>query len=100
MKIDELGFYLQASGSITKIIKIDEDDCEEDNCYTDMDRAFYEDGRYYHAGTSALDIIAHIPPALHYEILRVIEAYHQGGSFKSIIDNCYKNHIEKDRKDK
>ena len=94
MKIDELGFYLQANGCITNIVEIDEDDTN-DGVYDNRQKAFYHNGQYYNDEQCSQDIIAHIPPALHYEILRIIEAYHQGGSFKEIIDNCYKNHLEK-----
>ena len=93
--INQLGYYLKANGAICKIKEIDKNDINRDNCYDDMGKAYYSDGRYYPDEKSERDIIAYIPPALQFEILRVIEAYHTTGSFKSVIENCYKNHLEK-----
>jgi len=93
--IEELGYYLKANGAICKIESIDDINEDRDECYDDTKRSYYPSGRYYPDEESGLDIIAHIPPALHFEILRVIEAYHTQDSFKSIIDTCYKNHLEK-----
>ena len=96
--IEQLGYYLKANGTICKIKEIDETEVGRDNCYDDMIRSYYSDGRYYPDEQSDRDIIAYIPPALHYEMLRVIEAYHTAYRFKTIIDTCYKNHLEKKEK--
>jgi len=93
--IEETGFYLQATGQIIKIVEIDAEDRREDNRYDSEDRAYFPDGRYYLNEPDERDLIAYIPSALHFEILRIIEAYHTQDSFKSIIDTCYKNHLEK-----
>jgi len=93
--IEQLGYYLKANGAICKIESIDDTNEDMDECYDDMQRSYYPSGRYYPDEESKLDLIAYIPPALHFEILRVIEAYHTQDSFKSIIDTCYKNHLEK-----
>ena len=92
--IEQLGYYLKANGAICKIKEIDKNDLHRDNCYDDVDKSYYPDGRYYSDEESSRDIIAYIPPALQFEILRIIEAYYTTDSFKSIIDNCYKNHLE------
>lgn len=93
--IEETGFYLQATGQIIKIVEIYEEATHGDNCYSISGTPYYPNGTYLGEGVHEKDLIAHIPPALHFEILRVIEAYHTQGSFKSIIDTCYKNHLEK-----
>ena len=92
--INQLGYYLKANGTTCKIEQINEKEVGADNCYDDRHWAYYPDGRYYQ-DESDRDIIAYIPPALQFEILRIIEAYHTTESFKSMIDNCYKNHLEK-----
>lgn len=92
--IEQLGYYLRANGTICKIKEINLD-IDGDYNYDDMNRAYYPDGRYYSDEVSEYDIIAYIPQALQFEILRIIEAYHTTDSFKSIIDNCYKNYLEK-----
>lgn len=93
--IEQLGYYLKANGTICKIESIDDTNEETDEYYDDMARSYYPSGRYFLDGECERDLIAHIPPALHFEVLRVIEAYHTQDSFKSIIDTCYKNHLEK-----
>ena len=93
--IEETGFYLQDTGQIIKIVEIDNEADYEDNCYDATFTSYHPSGRYQEAKEGERDLIAHIPPALHFEILRVIEAYHTQDSFKSIIDTCYKNHLEK-----
>ena len=93
--IEETGFYLQATGQIIKIVEIDTNSTYIDNCYDMMYTQYYPNGSYEGCNAGERDLIAHIPPALHFEILRVIEAYHTQDSFKSIIDTCYKNHLEK-----
>ena len=92
--INQVGYYLRANGTICKIKEINLD-IDGDYNYDETGRNYYPDGRYYSDETSDSDIIAYIPPALQFEILRVIEAYHTTASFKSMIDNCYKNHLEK-----
>lgn len=93
--IEETGFYLQATGQIIKIVEINNKGIREDNSYDSEDMAYFPDGRYYPNKPDERDLIAHIPLSLHFEILRIIEAYHTQDSFKSIIDTCYKNHLEK-----
>lgn len=92
--INQLGFYLKANGAVCKIEEVSSNE-EYDNCYADMGSSYYPNGNYYPDEQSPKDIIAYIPPALQFEILRIIEAYHTTDSFKTMIDNCYKNHLEK-----
>ena len=92
--INQLGYYLKANGTICKIKEISLD-IHTDNNYDTDNKSYYKDGSYYQDEVSDRDIIAYISPALQFEILRIIEAYHTTDSFKSMIDNCYKNHLEK-----
>ena len=92
--INQLGYYLKANGAICKIEEVSSD-AYCDACYDDVHRSYYPDGSYYQDEKSDRDIIAYIPQALQFEILRIIEAYHTTDSFKSMINNCYKNHLEK-----
>lgn len=94
--INQLGYYLKANGTICKIKEINSDTHLDYNFDTDS-KSYYQDGSYYPDEASENDIIAYIPQALQFEILRVIEAYHTTDSFKSMIDNCYKKPFRKER---
>ena len=94
--INQVGYYLKANGTICKIKELNSDENHNLDYNFDIDnRSYYPDGSYYQDEKSDRDIIAYISPELQFEILRVIEAYHTTASFKSMIDNCYKNHLEK-----
>lgn len=55
-------------------------------------------GKRYESEESRDDVIAIVPPQVMFEFYRVLNQYYTSDSFKIILDNCYKNHLEKKEK--
>ena len=89
-------YYLNARGEVIKVIGVNSKDDE----YPVETKYKYhtETGRVYSDGEHPQDLIAHIPAPVMFEFLRIIEAYHQNDSFKTILENCYANHLAKKEK--
>lgn len=85
MKLEVGEFYLSAYGTIDKIEK------KRDNAHYPLEGismySYLENGKYEDINIDdGLDLIAHIPKQLHYELLRVVNEYHTNKEFKSMID--------------
>ena len=93
-------YLLTQNGEITKVYR----NYGEYDMYpieaSNMRTYTYEGRIYKNEYPNELDIIATIPPQVMFEFYRILNQYHTCDSFKTILDNCYKNHIEKlDKKD-
>ena len=85
-------FLLTQSGEVCKVIDL----YEGDTYPIDTSSTTYNyEGRRYESKPNDLDIIATVPPAVMFEFYRILNQYHTCDSFKIILDNCYKNHIDK-----
>lgn len=85
MKIEVNEYYLNASGAIINIIKIN----KHENAFEDnFGKVYLTDGKdaNYHIIKSDKDLIVHIPKALHYDLLKRIESYHTNDSYKRYCD--------------
>lgn len=86
-------YLLTQSGEITKVYH----NYGEDDTYpleTSI-TTYTLKGRRYEDEPDELDIIATVPPQVMFEFYRILNQYHTCDSFKTILDNCYKNHLEK-----
>ena len=85
-------YLLTQNGEITKVNVI-----RDDNTYsidTSMN-SYTLNGKKFVGEVTDEDIIATIPPQVMFEFYRILNQYHTCESFKTILDNCYKNHLEK-----
>lgn len=90
MKLEVGEVYLNAAGNIVKI------DSYIKGVYpfkTKNNYSYKANGRYNDNKTE-LDLIAHIPKELHYEICRTIKVYYTDEKAKFHIDNGYINRNE------
>ena len=87
MKLEVGEYYLNAKGEIIKI----DDKVNVSSMYpfrSYCSYSFKEDGKYSENATE-LDLIAHIPKELHFDIIRTIKAYHTDNTIKEYIDNAH-----------
>ena len=86
-------YLLTQSGEITRV---SHNYGYEDTYPLDTSITTYTmEGRRYENEPNELDIIATVPPQVMFEFYRILNQYHTCESFKTILDNCYKNHLEK-----
>lgn len=85
IKIEQDGFYLNATGEIVHI-EIRGDGIPED----DSGNRYDINGVFADCSNSDYDLIGYIPLYLHYNILKTIKSYHKNESYKSFIDREFK----------
>ena len=87
LKLEVGKFYLSASGEIIKINGSN----KNLNTFLDINDNEYEVNGICVGDMRLFDLIAHIPKALHFDIIKTIKAYHSNNRIKECIDNIYNN---------
>lgn len=92
MKLEVGEFYLNANGEIIKIVEIHINNSNTE-FYDSNSNSYSENGKFYIESIveSCIDLIAHIPKELHFDIIKTIKAYHSDNSIKEYIDYAYNN---------